>query len=122
MATARQRPKAAPADAGDGVRIRFDGEPHHVLVVDKNTKLRGGQQATVSKERAEYLIRGDFNVTVTDGTHFPAAWPQKDAELDAIAAKVGLIWPALPAGKTSLSVEEKVAALEQAGHTPEPVE
>lgn len=120
---AAAKTKSAPAANGgadDKVRIRFDAEPHHRLIVDDKTTIRGGKEASVSKERAEYLVRNGFSVTVVDGTKFSARWPHDDAELDAIAARVGLNWPAT-AESASLSIEEKVAALEAAGHTPESV-
>lgn len=108
--------------AAKKVRIRFNAERHHVLIVDPKTTVDGGKTAEVTKEQAEYLLRNGFDVDVVDGTKFPAVWPTNDAELDAIAVKLGLIWPAPLAGHTSLSIEEKVAALEAAGHTPLSVE
>lgn len=48
-----------------------------------------------------------------------AGWPDTHAGLDELAEKLGVEWPEPTEGKKRLTVAEKVAALEEAGHTPE---
>ncbi len=45
-------------------------------------------------------------------------WPTSHADLDALAEKLGVTFPAPEEGKKKLTVAEKIAALEAAGHTP----
>lgn len=103
-------------------RIRFNAPPHYNLVVDDKTTIAGGKEADVSEKVAAMLVAcGYADVEIVDGSSTEPVWPGTHAELDTIAARVAVIWPVPPEGKTRLSVADKVAALEEAGHTPESV-
>lgn len=46
-------------------------------------------------------------------------WPSSHADLDTLAEKLGVTFPAPADGKKKLTTAEKIAAIETAGHTPE---
>lgn len=103
-------------------RIRFDAPPHHLLVVDAKTTIEGGKEGNVSEDVAAMLVACDYaDVTIVDGSTPEPTWPGTHADLDALASRLQLIWPVTPEGKTKLTVADKIAALEEAGHTPESV-
>lgn len=97
-------------------RIRFDG-PGHLLTISDTLILGLGSEKDVDDDLAKLLTDSpDIYgvVTVIDGA---AAWPNNHTALDALAEKFSVTWPEPAEGKQRLSVGEKVAALEAAGHT-----
>jgi hypothetical protein len=103
-------------------RIRFNAEPQHMLHIDARTSIAGGKEADVDEDVAAALVAADWaDVTVVGGAEPEPSWPGTHAELDEIAAKVAVIWPTPAEGKKTLTVADKQAALELAGHTPESV-
>lgn len=60
---------------------------------------------------------GDTNPD-TDDPGDGGEWPQTHAALDELAKKMKVKFPEPAAGKKRLTVPEKIAALEAAGHTP----
>jgi hypothetical protein len=103
-------------------RIRFDAPSHHTLDLGENgdpSIINGGQASNVDDETAEQLIDADW----LDVTVIPvgaAVWPKSQAKLDELADRLGFSWPETEDG-SSLTVKDKVAALEEAGHTPDSV-
>ena len=106
-----------PAEAGT-VTLRFNAVPHHVLEADGET-TNGGGTITVSEETAQLLLAADWiDVSLAD-TKTPT-WPRGHAEIDALAQRIGVELPAVPAGGGTKppTTADKIAALEAAGFTP----
>lgn len=101
-------------------RIRFNAEPQHLLVIDAKTSVGGGKEVDVDEEIAADLVScGYADVTIVDGSTPEPRWPRDHAGMDALAEKLSLRWPNPAEGKTTITVTEKQAALEEAGFTPE---
>lgn len=115
------RARTAPAAAdGDLVEIRFNGEPGHTLEIDSKTTVEGGKTVKVDQATATKLLAAPWaNITLADKS--AKAWPDSDAELDELAAKLGVELPAVTheGGTPQLTLADKIAALEAAGYTPE---
>jgi hypothetical protein len=98
-------------------RIRYDSPG--LLKLSETLTLGIGSEADVDDELAQLLLASpDIYgiVAVLDET--APTWPTTHDALDALAAKLAVTFPPPAAGKQRLSVGEKVAALEAAGHTP----
>lgn len=111
--------KPGSAAAAGNVILRFNAEPHHVLEAD-GSKCNGGGTITVSAETAKELVAAPWvDVDVVSDEAAPQ-WPDADAELDALAAKLNVELPQVPeaGGAPAPTIAEKVAALEAAGFTP----
>lgn len=103
-------------------RIRFDGQPHHLLDLGTHgdpSVINGGQASNVDDDFAQELIDAPWaDVTVIPPA--AAVWPKANAKLDELAERLGVTWPEPEDGK-KLTAAEKIAALEEAGHTPDSV-
>lgn len=88
-------------------------------LIDPNT----GQTVRASRAGANVLI-GRGYLPYHEDEAVPAvdegpSWPDTHDALDKLAQALGVDWPAPPAGKKKLTVAEKIAALEAAGHAPD---
>lgn len=98
-------------------RIRYNAEPQHRLLVG-DTEIYGGMEGTVEDTAADELVACDYaDVTIVKSNG--PSWPDTNAKLDELAAKVGFTWPAPMEGKQRLTLVEKIDALTAAGFNPD---